>query len=59
MARVPLVQDDDKAARAGGIFDTFKGVLRLAQLVGSAYEWSHHRHLVDWVPGLSPAGGKQ
>ena len=86
MARVPLVQDDDEAARAGGIFDTFKdegrdpsdifralanvpglmmahralpqalrgrescppalrelGVLRLAQLVGSAYEWSHHR----------------
>jgi 4-carboxymuconolactone decarboxylase len=86
MARVPLVQDDDEAARAGGIFDTFKdegrdpsdifralanvpglmmahralpqalrghqscppalrelAVLRLAQLVGSAYEWSHHR----------------
>ena len=86
MARVPLVQDDDEAARAGGIFDTFKdegrdpsdifralanvpglmmahralpqalrgrescppalrelGVLRLAQLVSSAYEWSHHR----------------
>jgi alkylhydroperoxidase family enzyme len=86
MARVPLVQDDDEAARATGIFDTFKdegrqpsdifralanvpglmtahralpqalrgqescpprlrelGVLRLAQLVGSAYEWSHHR----------------
>src|SRR5215467_2621685 len=86
MARVPLVQDDDEAARAGGIFDTFKdegrdpsdifralanvpglmmahralpqalrgrescppalrelAVLRLAQLAGSAYEWSHHR----------------
>jgi alkylhydroperoxidase family enzyme len=86
MARVPLVQDDDEAARATGIFDTFTdegrapsdifralanvpglmmahralpqalrgqencppalrelGVLRLAQLVGSAYEWSHHR----------------
>jgi alkylhydroperoxidase family enzyme len=86
MARVPLVQDDDEAAQATGIFDTFKdegrqpsdifralasvpglmmahralpqalrgkescpprlrelGVLRLAQLVGSAYEWSHHR----------------
>jgi alkylhydroperoxidase family enzyme len=86
MARVRLVQDDDEAARATGIFDTFKdqgrapsdifralanvpglmmahralpqalharehcppalrelGVLRLAQLVGSAYEWSHHR----------------
>ncbi len=86
MARVPLVQDDDEAARVTGIFDTFKdegrdpsdifralanvpglmmahralpqalrgrencpprlrelGVLRLAQLVGSAYEWSHHR----------------
>src|SRR5215471_6735264 len=86
MARVPLVQDDDEAARATGIFDTFRdegrdppdifralanvpglmtahralpqalrgrehcpprlrelAVLRLAQLVGSAYEWSHHR----------------
>jgi alkylhydroperoxidase family enzyme len=86
MARVPLVQDGDEAARVSGIFDTFKdegrdpsdifralanvpglmmahralpqalrgrescppalrelGVLRLAQLVGSAYEWSHHR----------------
>jgi alkylhydroperoxidase family enzyme len=86
MARVPLVQDDDEAARATGIFDTFKdegrppsdifralanvpglmkahralptalrarehcparlrelAVLRLAQLAGSAYEWSHHR----------------
>jgi alkylhydroperoxidase family enzyme len=86
MARVPLVQDDDEAARRTGIFDTFTdegrapsdifralanvpglmmahralpqalrgkencppalrelGVLRLAQLVGSAYEWSHHR----------------
>lgn len=86
MARVPLVQDDDEAARAAGIFDTFKdegrdpsdifralanvpglmmahraftqalqgreqcpprlrelAVLRLSQLVGSAYEWSHHR----------------
>ena len=86
MARVPLVQDDDEAARATGIFDTFKdegrppsdifralanvpglmnahrglpralrarehcpprlrelAVLRLAQLVGSSYEWAHHR----------------
>ncbi len=86
MARVPLVQDDDEAARVTGIFDAFRdegrdpsdifralanvpglmmahralpqalrgrencpprlrelGVLRLAQLVGSAYEWSHHR----------------
>jgi len=86
MARVPLVQDHDEAARAAGLFDTFKdegrdpsdifralanvpglmmahralpqalrgqqncpprlrelAVLRLAQLVGSAYEWSHHR----------------
>jgi alkylhydroperoxidase family enzyme len=86
MARVPLVQDGDEAARVSGIFDTFKdegrgpsdifralanvpglmmahralpqalrgrescppalrelGVLRLALLVGSAYEWSHHR----------------
>lgn len=86
MARVPLVQDDDEAARAAGIFGTFKdegrdpsdifralanvpglmlahralpqalrdtencppllrelAVLRLAQLVGSGYEWSHHR----------------
>jgi alkylhydroperoxidase family enzyme len=86
MARVPLVADDDEAALAGGIFDTFRdegrdpsdifralanvpglmmahralpralrgqqncpprlrelAVLRLAQLVGSAYEWSHHR----------------
>jgi alkylhydroperoxidase family enzyme len=86
MARVPLVQDDDEAARATGIFDTFTdegrppsdifralanvpglmtahralpralrarehcpprlrelAVLRLAQLAGSAYEWSHHR----------------
>jgi 4-carboxymuconolactone decarboxylase len=86
MSRVPLVQDDDEAARATGLFDTFKdegrdpsdiyralanvpglmmahralpqalrgrescpprlrelAVLRLAQLVGSAYEWSHHR----------------
>ena len=86
MARVPLIQDDDEAARASGIFDTFRdegrdpsdifralanvpglmmahralpqalrgrencppalrelGVLRLAQLAGSAYEWSHHR----------------
>jgi alkylhydroperoxidase family enzyme len=86
MARVPLVQDDDAAARTTGLFDTFKhegrppsdifralanvptlmtahralpralrarehcpprlrelGVLRLAQLAGSAYEWSHHR----------------
>jgi alkylhydroperoxidase family enzyme len=86
MARVPLVQDDDEAARATGIFDTFRdegrdppdifralanvpglmtahralpqalrgrencpprlrelAVLRLAQLVGSGYEWSHHR----------------
>jgi len=86
MARVPLVQDDDEAARATGIFDGFTdegrapsdifralanvpglmlahralpgalrgrencpprlrelAVLRLAQLVGSAYEWSHHR----------------
>ena len=86
MARVPLVQDDDEAARATGLFDTFKhegrppsdifralanvpglmtahralpqalrarehcpprlrelAVLRLAQLAGSAYEWSHHR----------------
>jgi alkylhydroperoxidase family enzyme len=88
MARVPLVQDDDEAARATGIFGTFTeegrhpsdifralanvpglmmahralpqalrgqqncpprlrelAVLRLAQLVGSAYEWSHHRPL--------------
>ena len=86
MARVPLVQDDDEAARTTGIFDTFRdegrdppdifralanvpglmtahralpqalrgrencpprlrelAVLRLAQLVGSDYEWSHHR----------------
>jgi 4-carboxymuconolactone decarboxylase len=86
MARVPLVQDDDEAARAAGVFDTFKdegrqpsdifralanvpglmmahralplalrgrencppalrelAVLRLAQLVGSAYEWGAHR----------------
>lgn len=86
MARVPLVQDDDDAARETGLFDTFKdegrdpsdifralanvpglmmahralplalrgrescpprlrelGVLRLAQLAGSAYEWAHHR----------------
>jgi alkylhydroperoxidase family enzyme len=86
MARVPLVPDDDEAARATGLFDTFKhegrppsdifralanvpglmtahralpqalrdrehcpprlrelAVLRLAQLAGSAYEWTHHR----------------
>ena len=86
MARVPLVQDDDEAARTTGIFETFRdegrppsdifralanvpglmkahralpmalrarehcparlrelAVLRLAQLAGSAYEWSHHR----------------
>jgi alkylhydroperoxidase family enzyme len=86
MVRVPLVQDDDEAARATGIFGTFTdegrdpsdifralanvpglmmahralplalraqencppwlrelAVLRLAQLAGSAYEWSHHR----------------
>jgi hypothetical protein len=28
MARVPLVQDDDEAARATGIFDTFKDEAR-------------------------------
>jgi 4-carboxymuconolactone decarboxylase len=86
MARVPLVQDDDEAAQAAAVFDTFKdegrqpsdifralanvpglmmahralpqalrarencppslrelAVLRLAQLVGSAYEWAAHR----------------
>jgi 4-carboxymuconolactone decarboxylase len=86
VARVPLVQDDDEAARVAGVFDTFKdegrqpsdifralanvpglmmahralplalrggencppalrelAVLRLAQLVGSAYEWGAHR----------------
>jgi alkylhydroperoxidase family enzyme len=86
MARVPLVTDDDEAAKRTGIFATFMdegrdpsdifralanvpglmmahralplalrgqqncapalrelAVLRLAQLVGSAYEWSHHR----------------
>jgi hypothetical protein len=25
MARVPLIQDDDEAARAASVFDTFKG----------------------------------
>jgi 4-carboxymuconolactone decarboxylase len=97
MARVPLVQDDDEAARVTGIFGTFKdegrdpsdifralanvpalmmahralplalrgqpscppalrelGVLRLAQLVGSAYEWSHHRPMA-LAAGVSPA----
>ena len=48
MARVPLVQDDDEAARATGVFDTFKDEGRppsdiFRALAGSAYEWSHHR----------------
>jgi alkylhydroperoxidase family enzyme len=86
MARVPLVQNNDEAARGTALFDAFShigydpsdifralanvpslmaahtalpqalrgnencspplrelAVLRLAQLVGSAYEWAHHR----------------
>ena len=44
MARVPLIQDDDEAAR-------------LAQLAGSAYEWSHHRPMALAVTRIIQALG--
>ena len=66
MARVPLVQDDDEAARAGGIYEwshhrpmalaagvTADQAAALAAWRESAL-FSPAERLIDWAPGLSP-----
>ena len=69
MARVPLVQDDDEATRATGIFDPFmdegrdpsdifRALANVPGLMmahwGVEVETDHRRHLVDWAPTMHP-----